>query len=416
MNKFLIILNIYLILEGIHYVSHLIQYEKILKVKKHKKNKKDKKRAKHCGKVIKEDFINHIKDPHLIINNVFNGRIRTLSKTNVYELLTKTFYSPYHKKINKSNHIFDIIRKYEMGANIKLSETSKDIVDINSPIKVWYKPLPIILAFEAILLYSDMAMMTEGFNKTIYDNGLVIWSRIGNKNKTNIITFLHAIAGGLVAQMAFIKKLPKTHTIVIPEIPGIAFGNRVFIPPTIRKISELIIDFTINMSPEYFQLISHSFGGNIVSCIINNYINKLEKHNIKLINTTLVEPIIFLPSLFPVYNLLNTELGTNDIIHYMKTNKARMLSYVLIFRDIYVQYYSKCLTMTDVLMGTTEYEKKNYITVILAEKDELYSAYECEHYLKSKKYNCDIIMLKDTYHGDFCFDEKMHKIVLNLIK
>ena len=96
-------------------------------------------------------------------------------------------------------------------------------------------------------------------------------------------------------------------------------------------------------------------------------------------------------------------------------NKARMLSYFLIFRDIYAKYYSDCLTMTDILIGTTKYEKENCINIVLAENDEIYSASECEHYLKSKKYNCNLIIIKGNSHGDFCFDKNMHDIVINLI-
>lgn len=426
MNKFLIILNIYIILEAINYVGHLVQCEKIKKVKKHKKDKKSKKKIKLCAQIVKEDFINHIKNPHDTIDVGFNGRTRSLSKSNIHNSLVKKIYSPFHKTVKLSDHVYDIINKYENITNAKLPETSDEILDDENSIKVWYKPLPVILAFEAILLYSDMVMLSEGFEKITYENGLVIWYREGSENKLNTIVFLHAVAGGIAMQLQFIKKLQKTHNIVIPEIPGIAFGNRVFVPPTIREISNMIINFVINknksnldllnqLNQQYLQLIGHSFGGNIVSCIINNYVNKLEQNNIKIVNTTLVEPIIFLPSLFPVYNLLNAEINAEQLLDCVVNNKARMLSYFLIFRDIYAQYYAKCLTMVDVLMGTTEYEKNNSITVILAENDELYSAHECEHYLKSKKYNCNVIMLKNNGHGDFCFDEKIHKIVIDLI-
>jgi hypothetical protein len=258
-------------------------------------------------------------------------------------------------------------------------------------------------------------MYSEGFTKNTYDNGLVIWHRNGNINKSNAIIFLHAGSGGLVAQMSFIKKIPKTHTVVIPEIPGISFGNRVFIPPTIREISKEIIKFIIKIKSKELQLISHSFGGNIVSCIINNYADKLQKNNIMIVNTTLIEPVIFLPSLLQLNSLLNFDINTWELIKCLTSNIFRIVSYILIFRDIYIQYYTRCLTMTDVLMGATQYEKKNSINIIFAENDELYSAKECENYLKSKDYNCNIITIKDAHHGDFCFDEKIHKTVIDLI-
>lgn len=422
-------------MEGLNYLSHSIQYEKISKINednekiRNKKNKKDKKKVKLHAKTMKDDLLNHFKNFNTNIDMVFGGRTRSLSKTEIHDSLAKIIYSPYHKNIKSSSLIFEIINKYEEKINEKLLEFNKNYnqTDINEPLnelsnessneslKVWYKPLPLVLTFEAITMYSDVTMFLKGFNKFTYENGLVIWIKKGTTKENDAIIFLHAGAGGIVVQLEFINKLPETHTIIIPEIPGISFGGRVFVPPTIREISELIVDFSISLKMSSLQLISHSFGGNIISCIINNYVKKLEKNKIKLINTTLVEPIIFLPSLFSVYKLLNEDINSDDVLNIIKNDSSKLLSYILIFRDIYAQYYSKCLTMTDVLMGTTDYEKNNCINIILSEYDELYSASECEHYLKSKKYNCNIIMRKNNYHGDFCFNKETHNIVVGLI-
>ena len=444
LRNFLILLNIYLILEGLNYLNHVIQYEKISQIEKHKKNKKDKKKINLHAKIIKEDIVNHFKNVDTNMDIIFGGKTKNLSKNHIHDLLVKIIYAPYHENITKSKEIIEIIDKYEKQSNIILPE-----IQINQPnqqnqlnqpiqphqfdqldqsanlnqyltnhdsIKAWYKPLPMLFTFEIILLFSDMMMFSKGFSKITHDNGLIIWFKEGTSKKTNAIIFLHAGAGGILVQSDFINKLPNTHTIIIPEIPGIAFGSRVFIPPTIREISNTLVDFVINMRISDLQLISHSFGGNIISCIINNYIEKLEQNDIKIINTTLIEPIIFLPSLFPVYNLLNEEININDVVKIITNDSSKIFSYILIFRDIYAQYYSKCLTMSDVLMGTTEYEKNNCINVVLSENDELYSAAECEHYLKSKKYNCNIIMRKNNCHGDFCFNKETHDIVINLIK
>lgn len=423
LRNFLILLNIYLILEGLNYLNHVIQYEKISQIEKHKKNKKDKKKINLHAKIIKEDIVNHFKNVDTNMDIIFGGKTKKLSKNNIHDLLVKIIYTPYHENITKSKEIIEIIDKYEKQSKIVLQENQSDqVANLNKyltnhdSIKAWYKPLPMLFTFEIILLFSDMMMFSKGFNKITHDNGLTIWFKEGSLKKTNAIMFLHAGAGGILVQSDFINKLPTTHTIIIPEIPGIAFGSRVFIPPTIREISNTLVDFVINMRIVDLQLISHSFGGNIISCIINNYVEKLEQNNIKIINTTLIEPIIFLPSLFPVYNLLNEEININDVVKIITNDSSKIFSYILIFRDIYAQYYSKCLTMSDVLMGTTEYEKNNCINVVLSENDELYSAAECEYYLKSKKYNCNIIMRKNNCHGDFCFNKETHDIVVNLIK
>lgn len=418
LNNFVVILSIYLILEGINYLGQSIQHTKIVK-KKIQKNKKEKKKIKLCANVIRDDFVNHIQNVTNTIDIAFNGRTRSISKSDVYNTLLHKIYFPFDKNIKKSNPVEHIIDKYESESNIKLQnlENSEAIVNYNH-IKVWYKPLPLIFAFEAIVSFSDMTMFYHGFNKITLENGLIIWFRpSSNVNNLNIsaIVFFHAVSGGLFVQREFIKKLPQTHNIIIPEVPGISFGNRMFVPPTIREISESIVNFVIDKKIKSLQLISHSFGGNIVSCIINNYVPKLKAHNVKLTNTILIEPIIFLPSLFSVYNLLHSDIDINKLIHCVKHNKAKIISCVLIYRDIYTHYYAKCLTMTDVLMGVTKYEKENTINVIFAENDELYSAIECEQYLKSKNYNCAITTFKNRSHGSFCNDPEMHQKVLNLI-
>ena len=371
------------------------------------------------------DLHNHIKKPTVYLENLFGGRMRSFSKEHIYESLVQCFYYPFHKKIKSCNNINQMIKLYEQTNGVKFdnntnNDKNNSLNKINwykNELKTWYKPLPLICMFEAILTYSDVFMETEGFQKTSQQNGLTIWYRKGNTYPSDSILFVHAVSGGLLAQSSFISKLPKDKSIIIPEIPGISFGGRVMLPPTIRQISKSLAKFIKHKSICTVQMISHSFGGNILSCIINNQHKYLEKNGIFIINTTLVEPIIFVPTLPFIHRLLNDDLTATDIINQLTNNQNKLISYVLAFRDIYAQFYAqRCFLVTDSLIGETQYEKNNMINIIFSERDELSPVLECVHYLESKKYNGNIKVFEGRKHGDFCFDLEMQTYVLNLIK
>lgn len=422
MHPFWFLLNMYLVVEGINYVEYLMQKQKLEKFSmKIKKRKSSIDKSKKYTKKIKDDIKNHIKSPQNYLENLFDGRIRSYCKYGVYESLKQCFYYPFHRKIKSCETIEDMINFYEQSNGVKLQDTKNNCIKkvnwYKNELKSWYKPLPVICMFEAVLTYSDVLMEKEGFRRTNIKNGLTIWFREGEKNKFDSILFVHAGAGGLLMQSSFISKLPKDKSIIVPEIPGISFGGRVTLPPTIRKISKSLTKFIKKRDIKTIQMISHSFGGNILACIINNQHNYLEKNNIQITNTILVEPVIFIPTLPFIHKLLNDDITVSDVIQQLKNNQGRLLSYVLLFRDIYTQFYAqRCFLITDSLVGETKYEKNNMINIVFSENDEFSPITECVHYLESKKYNGNIKVFEGRSHGDFCFDLDMQNYVLNLIK
>lgn len=425
MEPFWILFNIYIVVEGINYIEYLIQKQKLeeysIKIKKSHLKKKAIKKSKLYISKINEDLHNHVKTPTAYLENLFSGKIHLFSKNDISKILIQTFYYPFHKKIKSCDNIDQMIGLYERENNVKFNNTiikNNNLEKFNkNELKTWYKPLPIICMFEAILTYSDTFMKSEGFKKTRFFNGLTIWFREGNEYSSDSILFVHAVSGGLLAQSLFIAKLPKDKSIIIPEIPGISFGGRVQIPPTIRKISRSLAKFIKQKSICTVQMISHSFGGNILACIINNHHKYLEKHNIFIINTTLIEPIIFVPTLPFIHRLVNENLTTTELISKFSSDYNKIFSYLLAFRDIYAQFYAqRCFFVTDSLVGETMYEKDNVINIIFSEKDELSPVSECVHYLESKKYNGNIKIFNDRQHGAFCLDNEMHNYVLSLIK
>lgn len=420
MEPLWILLNIYFVVEGINYIEYLIQKQKLEKYTTKKSKKNMLKKAKLYVNKINEDLHNHVKEPNNYLENLFCGQIKSFSKKEISKSLIQCFYYPFHKKIRHCDDVDRMIQLYEKKNNIKfdqIQKTNKKVSWYENQFKTWYKPLPLICMFEAILTYSDAFMKTQGFYKTKLSCGLTIWFRIGEKHSADSILFVHAVSGGLLAQSLFIEKLPKDKSIIIPEIPGISFKGRVMFPPTIRQISKLLVRFAKHKNIKTIQMISHSFGGNILSCIINNQHDYLEKNNISIINTTLIEPIIFAPTLPFIHRLLDEELSTTDLINKITSDYTKIFSYLLAFRDIYAHFYAqRCFLVIDSLVGETTYEKNNIINIVFSDQDELSPVSECVHYLESKKYNGKIKIFYGRKHGAFCLDLEMQKYVLDLIK
>lgn len=420
-QPFWIVLNIYLIIEGINYISYLVQHEKLSQFKNTVNKKTHKKKIKKYAKCLQNDIVNHVKDPSVQLDNMFGGRIRSYSQEGVLESLKQCIYFPFHKKIqNDDKNILKIVNRYEELNNIKFKNNKPDTIEkINwykNELKTWYKPLPIICAFEAIVTYTHVTMINEGFQKFTCKNGLVIWYRDGELKK-DVILFVHAGAGGLLCQSKFITKLPKNMAVIIPELPGISFGGRVFLPPTVRQMAKSICKFIIKKNINTVQMISHSFGGNVLSCIINNNLDYLTTNKVSITNTILVEPIIFIPMLPHIGNFMNADITISDMFNVITKNQGRFLSCILLFRDIYAQFYAqRCFLIMDSLVGETDYEKNNIINIVFSENDELSPINDCVHYLTSKQYNCSVKVFSEKCHGDFCFDEEMQTHVLGLIK
>ena len=411
--KYILIgMGLYLTFETLNFIIQIIQHDILHKSKV--KITHDKETITEITKNISTDLLTHINDFERGLNCMFFNSINNFSKIQIINSLKKCLLYPFHNDVDIS-HIHDIYNKY--SSNNKSNETNNEqIIDWHeNKLKIWYKPLFLVGMYEMLSMYSDYRMLSLGFTKYQMDDGLKIWY----KNKfasNNGILFIHACAGGLVFQMNFLEKLDEKNALFIPEIPGISFGNRLFIPPSIASMSETLVNFIISKQINNLQFISHSFGSILISHIINHHYKSLCNNNINITNTILIEPIIFLPSLPYIYSLLNKDLPVIDVIHKMQYDFGRFITYITLLRDIYTQFYSqRSFFVSDILLGTTEYERKNTINIIYCSNDEISPTNECVHYLKSKKYNCNLKIFNNKSHGDFCLCSDMQEYVLSII-
>jgi pimeloyl-ACP methyl ester carboxylesterase len=273
-----------------------------------------------------------------------------------------------------------------------------------------------------IKIHTDRYLKKNNFIKMVCNNGLIIWYKIGLTKPNHANIFIHSSIGGLSIYKNFINKLSDkigdTYTTILLEIPGISFGNNIYIPPTIYSITQYLVSFIKLNKINNINIMGHSFGCNVVSCLINRFYKDLRDNGILLNKTILIEGLVFLPRLMNIYKFFNENSFTmvTDIIK--RGNYRDLVSIPFFYRDLYLQFYmQRCLSLTDsTLVGLTEYEQlDNKIHLILSEDDDKIIVNDLVYYLQSKRYKCDIKIFDNVRHGDFAFDERMQDHAIELL-
>lgn len=407
----IIILATYILLEATNYIKYCVQYAKL-------NNFIDNKNIDHekiCigASTITLDTLNHIKNITNQFMDLFfhNTNIDKISYENALSEITHSLYYPINTKHINNIHTKHIINKIESINSIKLNVTNT-IQSKNNNLITWYTPLPIIILKYILAYISRKNLKKLGFTKITLENKINLWIRSSNLSN-NAIIFFHASLGGLLVYNDFFKNLSLDKTIILPEIPGVAYGNDLFIPPTIYEISRCVTEHIKNNNYKKIDLIGHSFGCNFVSCIINRF------PEINIDKTIIIEGFVFLPRISYIYKFFNDN-GLYGLIKAIKyKNYGELLSIPFFYRDLYLQFYMKrCIKASEnILLGNTSYENNSKnIYVIFSKNDSKIFVDEVINYIKSKKYNYNIKVFENKKHGDFAFCENMQKYVLNILK
>lgn len=415
---------IYFIIELIYYIKYRIQY-KILNNFRNIENV-DRNLSKRQIEIV-IDEMRHVKNIKGHVLDLFYNNINheEIPRKLIHDITSQHLYFPFHNDLDHQqlHHINSVIDYYEHKLGIKFSENNYDISSSyikwgENDIKSWYKPIIITITSNIVKLSSDYILRNNGFNNIKFSNGFKIWYRYGTINKSSAKVFIHSSLGGLLIYKNFIKQLSTETTIILPEIPGISFGNNVFIPPTIYKMTEQIIDFIKDNNIKEFDMCAHSFGCNFIACVINRFQEELFKYDIKIKKTIIIEGIVFIPRIMNIYKFFNDNALSTIISSIKAGDYGDLISVFFFYRDIYLQYYTqRCVSATDsILLGNTEYEKTGEIHLILAENDNKMLTDDLLHYLDSKKMNCNIKVFENKIHGDFALNSDMQNYVLNLFK
>lgn len=430
--KWSLILLIYIVIEIYHYIKYLIKYRNLNRTKQHdNKQQHDRQLINKYSNVLKKEFtkINCMSEQ---LTDLFYGKCvnNNITKESLKKSISQYFYFPYHNNLKETeaNVIDDILHEIEKQSNIIYSSTNKQIPNIDwgqGTILCWYKPIIIQAILELFGLLNKIIMCRRGFKKIKLMDSFEIWVRKGT-NKNNGILFMHASATGPLIYSKFIDNLPKDKTIIIPEIPGIAFGSKVNVPPSIYEMSEKIVEYICKTKIKKIDMIGHSLGCNFITCILNRHYNKLIEYKVELKRTIIIDGLIFIPRIMKLYAGLGTSVKKN-IIDSIKSKSiatffGTMISIILVYRDMYMQYYCKrCFTITDSLLyGHNEYEKSGNIYVVFAENDDKICVDNVLFYLDKKhglneiKYN--IKTFPGKAHGEFISCKKIQEHVLGLLE
>ena len=424
-------ISIYLQLETFNYYNYIIKFNNLNNYRYNKNINKEK--IINRAKIMSNDYINHIKNKKEQILDLFYGDVKNISnKKELYNVIKKHFYYPIHNEITDyDENIITIINDFQHTNNCN-SNNNEDDDNCNKyknkikyidwgehKLNSWYKPVGLIICNKLIKKYNNYYLRTLGFDIIQFTNGLNIWFKKGTNDKACM--FIHSSIGGLVCYHNLIKKLlihDKNMTIFLPEIPGISHINKTNNLPSIYEMSNQIIDFinyfNVNKKINELNFIGHSFGCNIITCIINRLYDKLYTNINKII---IVEGCVLLPRLMKLYKLFNTN-SFYLALDFIKNNKyIDILSILLFNRNLDVQYYLlRCLNQSDsILLNDSNFEKNNKIYFVMAENDDKISVKECEQYILSKQYNCYFKIFNDREHADFVFDNNIQQYVVNLL-
>lgn len=402
---------IYLISEVANYAIYLSTYNYVNNFRNI--NNSDKSLVMRKVNILKNDMLLHLKNKREQLMDLFNTTEKSNQITyNLSDTIRKTFYYPHHDGITSEHYeLVDIFNDIPKDLNY----VPHDICE--SKIMSWYPPVIIKFIMKIVKIHTNYFLEKNNFKKYVCENGLIIWKKDGLNNKKAQI-FFHASIGGPAIYKNFIKNLSKNcDTVMLVEIPGISFGNDIIFPATIYSISDNLVTFLINSEIRQIDLIGHSFGCNIVACLINRFYNKLCYNNVQICKTIIVEGLVFIPRLLNIYKLFNENALKTAKDMIMDGRYFDLISIPLFYRDVYLQFYmQRCLTLTDnVLLGDTIYENNNNINIILSGNDDKIIIDDVVYYLASKKYNCTVKIFSGRKHGDFAFDSQMQDHVLDIL-
>jgi hypothetical protein len=419
----IVLFSTYVTLESLNYIRYLFQYKSLNDFRN--VDDGDKLLTENKVLILKNDIQNHLKNVPSQVTDLFYDQTTydKISKKILHDNMCKTFYYPHHDDLTEDHGqlIHELIESCENENNIKFSDSHVSTESLNwseNKIKSWYRPIFVTLLMKTIKLYTDYFLVRNKFVKISYPNGMNLWHRDGTVNKSTVTIFIHASIGGLVIYKDFIKKLKDTDSIILLEIPGIAFGNDIFFPPTIYSMAKLLTDHLKINKFEKINMIGHSFGCNFVSCVINRFYDDLKKNNIEINKTILIEGLVFIPRLMNIFKYFNKNSFLTAIEMIREGYISDLLSIPFFYRNLYLQFYmQRCLSFTDsVLLGMTEYEQmNNKIHILLSGNDNKVILDDVVHYLNSKEYKGIVKIFDNRRHGDFAFDNDMQNYVIDIL-
>ncbi len=362
-------------------------------------------------------LIDDIKSDHIDVTEFIhdmhnpNTKLTDLSRDSMFAMLKENIYFPHNvlydyqiTKINetinlceqKLNHIFsnDIkpYRYYQIASE-----------KFNS----WYKPIFLKVLMFGLKTMTEFNMCRFGYHQYDLGDGLVAWIKTGS---SECITFFPPSIGGITFYQSFIKQIKTDKTICLFELAGMSWKHYVTDPPDMNTIANHVTTFLIKLQIKKVNMFAHSFGGVVMSHIINN--ECFDKHSIKLNKTIYIECPLFHIGIHKT--LKNITKSWYKIIQDAYDNFIIMF---LFHRDIYVQFYlQRQMNLCDsILMGTTNYEKTGKIYSLMAQNDFKFDTQEYVNYITKKQLNIQYFIYPDCAHGAFTYHLGMQQKVLEIL-
>lgn len=415
---YVLLIICYLIIEFVRYVRYLKIYRMLNDIGRYdssaptaarKYHSKDFDGSKDNYSLLLTDLENH---PDLITDNLCDLYMGHTDPQNMnYDDACECLYDMTERDPTHIAQIKRVLKnyiKYQKKNKVSVLKSKNHIPRLElrrSDIKAWFKPLPLYLA---ITIYDALVfwyMRNLGL-KSYSFRGMDIWTNGYDPKKGNPLVFFHASIGGITLQIAAIQKYMDSYNLVMPNIPGMNFYDSGKVPLSLYGVADRALAF---MQTEYsskftygdrsIDVMGHSLGNNFCCGIINRHPNIVNRF-------FCVEGQIFFHRSLKVY--------TEFEIDALNLPITEILSYPLLHRDLYAQFFIQRLVKADeaflyevshngpyIYMFHTETDKKFLINAQLKYADikELPLIY---HVFKSRS---------SKSHGSFILDKNFREYV-----
>ena len=388
----------------------------------------------------KNMMINFIKDN---INNGFCLDIPEMkkyvnnekSKRNItcYDILfyIRTYYGIYDiESIDTMKELYDIVKIECDNNNIEIDNMNifynnysktHDIklffgLGVYRPV-IYYRPIIIGILINTIRYFVNYYYKQYNNWKLYIDpvqiTDLRYMIKINKSHKKTII-FFHVIGIGLFPYMHIMEILSNKYNMICLEFPGLN-GDSLLIP----KLEDIHLSvYNVLRKNKLYNthvyVLGHSYG----TCIASSFINHRNPftHLYKITGIILLEPICFFHKI-----IRSHAIPAASYDEYMVIRKLSKFDLFARFQyKFIIHHISNQLACSRTICGgglACFTNKKINGIVILSDNDDILDSKEVYRYVNMYFTNLQVIMIKDSTHGNFIFNKtKMENIIDRIIQ
>ena len=426
LKYFIIFSKIWLFLELINWIYHLIIYINIISPKFMKFKEIDTIKIIKKFNKLKKDEIIHIIKGCIVYDKITHTNIdiselniENLSKTEMINLIGYSLFGLDQDQIysnKKYPMILKLIGEIESKLELKFS-----LVNINRYLYRKWGSNFIKFSFRPVFLQIPVKIFVKSIHilftvflgfKWEQINKIGFLSKNIDPNKKNLI-FIHGLGFGYVPYFQMLMELNSKYNLIIVVLPNISSYNYyddinyVYFPP-LTLVSDTLYNFLESKKINQIILLSHSFG-----TYITQFLRK-DPRQIIFSKIILVDPIIFWIGCFKMsLHVENPFIKKYPITMYLIDNLINFL----IYQCLYLKYvcYRVMFGPDFLIYDADELSKQKNIIIILQKNDYVIPAELIYDKIKNHV-KCYYFDSDEYYHGTILMEKKHTQKLIEIIE